>query len=479
MRGIGKPRILVATDRAPMSFERAAQGLRRARGSGGVVTAVRDLARVGPLTWIAPAVVEGDLLVASSQRERGLIGKGDLALRMVAMPQDLYADYRRAFADRVLWFAQHGMWDLRVDPETPERLRYLVTRAAQAASRFADAIAAELHRPGQSSTVLLHDYQLYLVPRAVRERVAGARIGHFTHIPWPALAVWREAVPDDVLARVIEGMLAADVLWSQTSASVHAFLACVDALVPGARVADGIVHHRGHRTIVRARPASIEPATLRPSRAELARLRADGRAIVARVDRADPMKNVPAGFAAFERMLERHPERVGRVRFVARVIPTRTDVPEYARELETIRATARRVNERFGEGSVELHERADRGRALAALAAADAVLVNSRADGMNLVAKEAAVVGERAVLVLSPTAGAYEELGEHALAADPRDVEATADALDRAVAMPEPERRARLLRMRERVRSWTARDWLRAQLADLEEAAPRLFAIAS
>ncbi len=38
--------------------------------------------------------------------------------------------------------------------------------------------------------------------------------------------------------------------------------------------------------------------------------------------------------------------------------------------------------------------------------------------------------------------------------------------------MPEAERRSRAARMRERVLAWTARDWLRAQLADLEEAAP-------
>jgi trehalose 6-phosphate synthase len=145
-------------------------------------------------------------------------------------------------------------------------------------------------------------------------------------------------------------------------------------------------------------------------------------------------------------------------------------MPEYAAELELARSIAARINERFGPGTIDMVERADRAQALAELAAADVVLVNSLADGMNLVAKEAAVLNPRVALVLSRRAGAYEELADGAIGIDPSDLEGTAAALAQAVDMPEPERVARAASLRREVMAWTSRDWLRAQLDDLAEA---------
>jgi len=318
--------------------------------------------------------------------------------------------------------------------------------------------------------VFIHDYQLYLVPGLVRAQLAGAAIAHFTHIPWPALAVWLQALPADVVAHLVRGLCAADVVHFQTKASARSFLSCVAALLPDADVGDGWIRLGERRTLVRARPVSIDPRALRVLPALVARLRADSRRLVVRVDRGDPIKNVPAGFVAFERMLERRPDLVGTVRFRARIVPTRMSIPEYASELELARSVARRVDQRFGPGTVEMVERSERAQALSELAAADVVLVNSLADGMNLVAKEAAVLNPRLALVLSRRTGAYEELAEGALGIDPDDIEGTAVALARAVEMPEPERAARAALLRHKVLGWTSRDWLRAQLDDLAEA---------
>lgn len=471
MTDMGSRRVLVVTDRAPIALDVGADGIRMSRGSGGVVTTVRHLARFRPLTWVASAVLGDDLLAARLRRDPGrLLGGGQLAVRLVPLTADLFEDHRRAFADRILWFAQHGLWPRRIGPETPARIRWLLSRSELAARQFADTVVAELHRPGQSSLVFVHDYQLYLVPRMLRARVPGARVAHFCHIPWPAPSVWQEAVPADVLVRIIRGLLGADTLHFQTRASVEAFLSSVDELLPDASVRGDRIIHAGGRVLVRARAASIDPDALQPDPQELRRLRSDPRTLIVRVDRADPIKNVPAGFAAFEQLLERHPRYIGRVRFRARVIPTRATLPEYAREIELVRTAARRINTRFGAGSVELIEHADRGRALAELAAADVVLVNSLADGMNLVAKEAVVVGQRSALVLSRRAGAHEELRVGAIGIEPTDITATAEALRRAIDMPPQERAARAALMRAQVRSWTSRDWLRAQLADLDEA---------
>lgn len=464
-------RLLVVTNRAPASFAPRAGALRVSRGAGGVVTALRDLARVMPVTWVAVASGEGDLLAAQRQREHGgLLGSGRLALRLVPMAKDLFTDYYGGFANRILWFVQHGMWEKRIEPPSPGAVRELAGRYARADRIVADHVVREMHRPGQAPTAMIHDYQLYLVPQLLRDRVPGALLSHFVHIPWPRRERWSAAVPDDVLELLVRGLLGADIVGFQDVGSAQAFAACADALVREARVSTDEIRLHGRTVLLRVRPVSIEAAELRPRVDRIVELRDDPRRLLVRVDRGDPSKNVASGFAAFERLLERRPDLVGRVRFVARITPSRSSIPEYARERARTHEWVRHLNARFGSETVELHERSDRGRALAELAAADAILVNPLADGMNLVAKEAAVLNDRLALVLSRRAGAHAELAGAALGVDPRDIGETSLALERALEMDEPERRARARSARAAIRLWTARHWLDAELGDLEEA---------
>src|SRR5436309_15355058 len=105
-----------------------------------------------------------------------------------------------------------------------------------------------------------------------------------------------------------------------------------------------------------------------------------------------------------------------------------------------------------------------RDQALSAMEICDALLVNSLRDGMNLVAKEWAMVSQRpGVLIVSETAGVAEEAADSALLVSPLDVEGTAQALADALELPSPARMARLNRLRERVKRWTAGHWLAAQ----------------
>jgi trehalose 6-phosphate synthase len=94
------------------------------------------------------------------------------------------------------------------------------------------------------------------------------------------------------------------------------------------------------------------------------------------------------------------------------------------------------------------------------------VLVNPVVDGMNLVAKEAVLVGD-GTLVLSETAGAAEQLGADALTVAAADVAGTSRALERALAMEDDERTRRLRRLRASVREEDLAWWLARQLRDL------------
>ena len=93
---------------------------------------------------------------------------------------------------------------------------------------------------------------------------------------------------------------------------------------------------------------------------------------------------------------------------------------------------------------------------------ADLALVSPLRDGMNLVAKEyvAAQVDDDGVLLLSPLAGAGEQLGSEALTIDPYDTGGAVDAIDQALSMPEPERRARMRSLRRTVHQSDLSRWI-------------------
>jgi trehalose 6-phosphate synthase len=203
---------------------------------------------------------------------------------------------------------------------------------------------------------------------------------------------------------------------------------------------------------------------------------------VVRVDRLDPSKNQVIGFKAFGRLLEMRPELRGRLRFLAFLVPSRTDLSVYRDYRAAVYAAIREVNTTYaqecGFDPIEVFYTNDREQALVAMERCDALLVNSREDGMNLVAKEWAVVSNRpGVVILSETCGVASEIGSDALMVSPLDIEGTAQALAQAIAMPNEERWARLAGVRAKVHSWTAAHWLSAQLDALREVSPGLAAL--
>jgi trehalose 6-phosphate synthase len=190
--------------------------------------------------------------------------------------------------------------------------------------------------------------------------------------------------------------------------------------------------------------------------------------LILRVERIEPSKNIVRGFQAFEEMLESHPEHLERVTFVAILVPSRLEVPEYRSYLDAVMAAVGRINARFGNSRWEpvrvlLGESYP--RAVAAMQRYDVLLVNSIADGMNLVAKEGPIVNQRdGVLVLSEGTGAREELEGGALVIAPCDVYATAEALHLGLTMPVDERRARAALLQTTIAQNDISTWLNSQL---------------
>ncbi|CAN5715608.1 MAG: trehalose-6-phosphate synthase [Rubrobacteraceae bacterium] len=469
-------RTIVVSNRGPVTFTRTESGEREhSRGAGGLVTALNAvLRRAENAVWIASAQSEEDVAVS---KEPAPYEVEDLLIRLVEHDPEAYDLMYNELANPLLWFVQHGLYDLPYSPTLGDETRRAWEEGYVAVNRnFADAVI-ETAAEEDSPTILLHDYQLYMTPLFVRERLgADAFLSLFVHIPWPEPDLWR-VLPHYIREGVLESLLSADVVAFHTHRYARAFAETASDVL-GAEAEGGVIHYAGRDVWVRAYPISIDPAEfeeLAQSEAVLEEERfvkgLQGKLLL-RVDRTDLSKNVVRGFLAYGRMLELHPEMKGEVTFLAQLQPSRTDVPEYAAYMEAVGRTAEEVNEEHGTDSwrpIELFMKDNFPRSVAAYKNFDVLLVNAVRDGMNLVAKEAAVINEKGgVLVLSENAGAHEELGEHAMTINPYDIDEQAEAIHAALTMPEEEREIRAKGLRETVRSNTIEDWVEAQIEDIE-----------
>ncbi len=486
--------IIIASNRGPVEFYHAADGrLLTKRGAGGVVTALAAFARAVPLTWVAATMSAADrdaFADAQAPARTVRLGRQPLQVRYVPIPPDMYRRYYEDISNDVLWFLQHYMWSPIQWPNFGEEhvrnwdegYRPVNEALAQAIADEALAGHAAGHAgdDGANTIVLLQDYQLYLASALVRARLPQATIQQFIHIPWPANRYW-QLLPDRFVHEIYEGLAGNDVLGFQTAADLQNFLVGAQAFLAGSRIDFDrqTVVWRRHHLVARVYPVPTDVYELRrtlltaPARAgaqELGDLLGDEGQVIMRVDRLDPSKNIIRGFLAYETLLRRWPELRGHVRFLAFLIPSRQGLPIYRKYERDVRALIRRINAEFGAGGwkpiVAFFEN-NRPRALAAMRRYDVLLVNPIIDGMNLVAKEGPAVNERdGALVLSRTAGAFEQLGDVALPITPTDIDETATELYEALRMSSRERAQRAERARATVEAETPVDWALAQLRD-------------
>jgi trehalose 6-phosphate synthase len=471
--------LVLVSNRGPVTFQ---AGGEVQRGSGGLVTALTGLASHREAVWIASAMNEYDADVSHRHGGRPFPvrapGGGEYEVRLVVSDPDAYDRFYNVFANPMLWFIQHYLWDLSNAPDIRrEEIEAFEFGYNVVNEDLARAVVEELEGV-REPVVMVHDYHLYTLPDLVRRARPDAFLHHFIHIPWTQPDAWR-VLPAHIRSEIFAGLLANDIIGFHTRSYRHNFLQCChDLLDLDVDFERGVVRTGEREVWVRAYPLPIdhratralaEGERVRAFEQDLLRRRRDF--LILRVDRADLSKNVLRGFSAFDLFLEQHPEFNERVTFMAQLMPSRTDVPQYAEYLERIEALVAVVNHRHGTPDwmpIQLKLRDDIDEAIAAYKHYDLLLVNAMFDGMNLVAKEGPLVNEReGVSILSENTGAHEELGEYALSVNPFDIEELANSIYAALTMDPGERRRRAEGLARIVTSRDPGDWIDEQLADI------------
>jgi len=396
--------------------------------------------------------------------------EGFLTRLLVDLERADYEGYYLGFANRVLW----PLFHYRVNLAEYDRERWTAYRRVNGmlAERLAPALEPD-------DMLWIHDYHLIPLGACLRGMGVDNPIGFFLHIPFPAPEVLTTLPVHEALVRTL---FAYELVGFQTENDLQAFRDYVEREAGGWTDDDRTMHAYGTSVRAASFPISIDTRLVaaRAARAASTR-RAErlhdslaGRRLVIGVDRLDYTKGLVHRFDAVERLLEGNPEYRSTVVVLQIAPPSREDVSEYQRIRAELDARIGRINGRFGEPDhlpLRYVNRSFRQETLFGFYRASRVgLVTPLRDGMNLVAKEFVASqdpNDPGVLVLSRFAGAAREL-ETALIVNPFDVDQIADALDRGLAMPVEERRARHAAMMTHLNEHDVHAWRDAFLEALQ-----------
>lgn len=383
-------------------------------------------------------------------------------------------EYYNGYANRTLWPLFHYRLSIA------EFEREFEGGYARVNARFADSIAPMVQPDDQ---LWVHDYHLFPLGRALRERGVTNRIGFFLHIPWPP-AELLQSLPNH--RALIEALFDYELVGFQTEDWRANFHRCVVDLLGGTVGDDGLVTVEGRTMRTLACPIGIDAenfalmAQSPPARYAHHRMRQSlaGRDMIVGVDRLDYSKGLEERFQGYERYLRDNPAQHGEVFLLQIAPPSREDVNTYQDIRAKLDAMSGRINGEFADYDWVPLRYVNRGYPRDVLAgiyrAARVGLVTPLRDGMNLVAKEYVAAQDPAdpgVLILSEFAGAAPQL-QDAVLVNPHSPDELADAIGLALAMPRRERIRRWETLFDNVQREDVMWWCRRFLGVLEACPP-------
>lgn len=388
-------------------------------------------------------------------------------------PQDI-DEYYNGYANRTLWPLFHYRVDLaEFDRSFGAGYERVNQRLASTALPLIEA----------DDLIWVQDYHLIPLGDQLRQMGVANRIGFFLHTPWPPHRLLT-ALPYH--RRLVESMLAYDLIGFQTKDWLESFHHYVECEMDGTVAADGMVTVGDRVVRTGTFPIGIDAREFdqlltRPDAVEAQRTiraSADGKKVIIGVDRLDYTKGLVQKFDGYGHFLDEHPDWQHRSFLLQIAPPSRGEVHTY----ETIRAeldgVSGRINGQFAQVDWVPIRYVNQSYPRAGLAGlfrgADVALITPLLDGMNLVAKEYVAAQDPedpGVLILSKFAGAALQMTE-ALLVNPYSKDAISDALATALAMPLDERKRRWSALMAGVRADNVHRWRENYLAALSGADP-------
>jgi trehalose 6-phosphate synthase/phosphatase len=451
-------RLLIVSNRLPISVAKRRGRLRFEASVGGLVTALGAFYKSRPSLWIGWPGIELEKLAGEERQELEARLSSEGCQPVFLSQQDI-EDYYHGFCNNTIWPLFHYFPEYAVYSASLWQAYRRVNRL------FAEAVAG-VARPGD--IIWVQDYHLMLVPELIKERLPEMTVGFFLHIPFPSFEIFR-LLP--WRRQLLEGLLGAELVGFHTYDYVQHFLNSVHSLL-GYESLMGQVTAADRITKADVFPLGIDyqhfyrTARSPAVRSQVSRFREKlgNRRIVLSVDRLDYTKGIPQRLEAFDLFLERHPEQREKLVLVMVVVPSRTRVEQYAQLKKRVDELVGEINGKYGSIGWTpvwyLYRSLSFDSLVALYNLADIALITPLRDGMNLIAKEyiASRTDGGGVLILSETAGVAKELGE-AIVINVSNPAEIVRALEEALAMPRSEQKGRNRIMQKRLQRYHVGRW--------------------
>ncbi len=469
---------IIVSNRLPLEIHLSENQFNVKSSVGGLATGLKSVHQPGKSIWI------GWSGVTQEQLDDETAEKVDEAVKCVdcvdvMLTEKEVENFYLGFSNKALWPLFHYFMEYaEFDPEQWESYKTVN-------QKFADAVVAN-HNDGD--VIWIHDYQLLLVPKLIRDQKPEAVIGFFLHIPFPSYEIfrtfpWRE--------ELLEGMLGASLIGFHTYDYERHFLSSVkrilsfevkfngiiykDRIIKVDSYPMGIDYDKFYETALQHKMQhSREGSDIQRKLDEFSSSDSSVKFILS-IDRLDYTKGIPLRIRAFEYFLEKYPEFIEKVRLIMLAVPSRANVPQYQILKRETDELVGRVNGKYSTVNwtpIWYFYRAMPFEDLVDLyAASDIALISPIRDGMNLVAKEyvATRTNEDGILILSEMAGAAKEMTE-ALLINPNNFEQVADTLKYALEMPLEEQRSRIQFLQKRLKPYSVDRWAAEFLNGLDAA---------
>ncbi|MBI4548422.1 MAG: bifunctional alpha,alpha-trehalose-phosphate synthase (UDP-forming)/trehalose-phosphatase [Ignavibacteriae bacterium] len=452
-----KRRILIVSNRLPVSITKSDSGLEYKPSAGGLATGLSSLHAQFETLWIGwPGEVPKEL---KKEVENRLMEEH--RCYPVFLPSQLVERYYEGFSNRTVWPIFHSL---------PSYAKYSAAEweAYKKANLLFSQKILQIFNPGD--ILWIHDYHLMLVPKYLREHLRDATMGFFLHIPFPHYDIFR-LLPQH--KEILESLLALDLIGFHTHDYAQAFLGSVRRLL-GLDNTLGQLFFGDHMVQADVFPMGIDfekyatASSNQTVQTETVKIQESvgDRKMVLSISRLDYTKGIPESLEAIEEFFDKHSEWREKVVFVLVVVPSREKVERYAALKHEIDELVGRINSAYGTlqwQPIHYIYRSLNFEELTALYGyAHVAMILPLRDGMNLIAKEylAAKQDEKGVLLLSEMAGAAKELLE-AIIVNPNSKEEIAHSLSNALQMPDEEQRRRNKIMRQRLQMHNIDTWVK------------------
>ena len=458
---------IIVSNRLPIQISKVENNYKYTSSSGGLATGMNSIRKKEDFLWIGWPGISLDEIDKKSWRsvQKYLDENNYYPVNLQKKEID---EFYYGLSNKALWPLFHYFIEYSVFNINQWESYVEVNK------KFSDAVIKNVE---DGDIVWVHDYQLLLCPKMIRDIKPNVTIGFFLHIPFPSFEIfrifpWRE--------ELLQGILGADQIGFHTYDYERHFLSSVKRILKydvkfnrvemGTRevVVDtfsmGIDYQKFNSAAKKRLVEKKSKKSELKKQLDYHKKTSSGGKLILSIDRLDYTKGVVNRIKAFEIFLRKYPQYLEKVRLVMLTVPSRAAVSDYKKLKRETDEIVGRVNGEFATVNWTpiwyYYRNMDFEDLVDLYTTSDIAMITPVRDGMNLVAKEfiSTRVEKDGILILSEMAGASKELFQ-AILVNPFDLNNMAEALYQAVNMSKVEQVERNRKMRKRLKRYNVEHW--------------------